>query len=141
MSMDYFFMSQEDEKASANPIMVMVDERTGEKYARAVGHKGMGKDQDMEWLIKDMSNELKVWGHSGGTAGNIILKSDGEPAVIAVRDALAKYHGGIVVQEGPAVGESQSNGRVEEAEKTVREFARVLKEQIEGEDKRDAAVR
>ena len=27
----------------------MVDERTGEKYARAVGHKGTGKDQDMEW--------------------------------------------------------------------------------------------
>ena len=63
MSMDCYFMSQEDEKASANPIMVMVDNRTGEKYARAVGHKGMGKDQDMEWLIKDMSNELKVWGH------------------------------------------------------------------------------
>ena len=40
--------------------MVMVDERTGEKYARAAGHKGMGKDQDMEWLIKDMSNELNT---------------------------------------------------------------------------------
>ena len=55
------FVSQENEKASANPILVMVDERTGVKCARAVGHKGMGKDQDMEWLIKDMSNELKVW--------------------------------------------------------------------------------
>ena len=31
MSMDFFFVSQEDEKASANPIMVMVDEKTGEK--------------------------------------------------------------------------------------------------------------
>ena len=49
-----------NETASANPITVMVDERTGEMYARAVGHKGMGKDQDMEWLIKDMSNELGV---------------------------------------------------------------------------------
>ena len=45
MSMDYFFMSQEDEKTSANPIMVMVDERTGEKYARAVGDRGMSNDQ------------------------------------------------------------------------------------------------
>ena len=131
MSMDYNSMSQEDEKASANPIMVMVDNRTGEKYARAVGHKGMGKDQDMEWLIKDMSNELKVWEYPGATAGNIILKSDGEPALLAVRDALAKYHGGIVVQERPAVGESQSNGLVVEAGKKVKEFVRVLKEQIE----------
>ena len=126
MSMDYFFMSQEDEKESANPIMVMVDERTDEKCARAVGHKGMGKDQDMEW---HMSNELKVC-IPGGTAGNIILKSDGEPAFLAVRDAPAKYHGSIVVQEGPAVGESQSNGHFEEAGKTVRDFVRVLKEQI-----------
>ena len=80
----------------------MVDERTGEKYARAVGQRTWSGHQ---WLIKDMSNELKVWGHPSGTAGNIILKSDGEPAILAVRDALAKYHGGIVVQEGPAVGE------------------------------------
>ena len=92
----------------------------------------MGKAQDMEWLSKDMSNELKVWGHPGGTAGNIILKSDGEPAILAVRDALAKYHGGMVVHERPAVGESQSNGLVEESGNTVREFVRALREQIEG---------
>ena len=124
MRMEYFFVSQEDEKASANPIMVMVDGRTGEKYTRAVGYTDMGKYQDIQWLIKDKSNELKVW----ETAGNIILKSDGEPAFLAVRDAPAKYHGGTVVQKG----ESQSNGFVEEAGKSVREFVRVLKEQTEG---------
>ena len=59
----------------------------------------------------------------------------GEQAKLAVRDALAKYHGGTVVQEGPVVGESQPNGLVEEAGKTVREFVRVLKEQIEGKTK------
>ena len=139
-SMDYFFISQKDEKASANPSMVMVDERTGGKYARAVGHKGISKDQDMEWLIKGLSNELKVREQPGGTTGNIILKLDGEPARLAVRDALAKYHGGTVAQEGPAAGERQSNGRLEEAGKMVKKFVRVLKEQIE-EDEREAAVR
>ena len=117
-------MSQEDEKASANPIMVMVDERTSEKYARVVGHKRHGQGPKHE-VAHQRHVELKVWGHTGGTAGNIILKSDGEPACVAVRDAPAKYHGGIVVQEGPAAGESQSNGLVEEAGKTV-EFVRVL---------------
>ena len=38
--------------------MVMVDE----KYAGALGHKGMGKDWDMEWLIKDTSKELTLCG-------------------------------------------------------------------------------
>jgi len=138
ISMDYFFMSQEDEKASENPILVMVDERTGEKYARAVGMKGLGRNHEMDWLIKDLSNELKIWGYPGGPEGRIILKSDGEPAIVAVRDALAKYHGGVVIPEGPAVGESQSNGLVEEAGKTVREFVRVMKEQVE--DKAEISI-
>ena len=59
------------------------------------------------------------------------MKSDGERAIVAVRDALAKYHGGKVVPESPPRGESQSNGTAEEAGKTVREFVRVLKEQVE----------
>ena len=135
MAMDYFFMSQEDERANSNPLIVMVDEGTGEKYARAVGHKGIGQEHETDWLIKDMSNELKIWGHPGGPESRIILKSDNEPAVIAVRDTLAKYHGGIVVPEGPAVGESESNGAAEEAGKTVREFVRVLKGQVEAKAK------
>ena len=38
--------------------------------------------------------ELKAWGHQGRQGGHIILKSDGEPSIIAVREALAKYYGG-----------------------------------------------
>ena len=43
VSMDYFFMSQADEKADKNPLIVMVDESTGEKYARAVGRRGSAR--------------------------------------------------------------------------------------------------
>ena len=132
VAMDYFFMSAADEHAHENPIIVMIDESTGEKYARAVGQKGLGREAgDVDWLIKDMSQELKAWGHAGGEAGHIILKCDGERSIKAVRDALAKYHGGKVVPEDPPRGESQSNGVVEEAGKTTREFVRVLKEQVE----------
>ena len=44
---------------------------------------------------------------------------------------MAKYHGGVVIPEDPAKGESQSNDKVEEAGKTVREHTRVFKEQLE----------
>ena len=40
--MDYFFMSREDEAASSNPLFVMADEKSGARYARAVGRKGLG---------------------------------------------------------------------------------------------------
>ena len=131
ISMDYFFMSKEDEKASKNPCLVMKNEASGERYARAVGQKGVGTKGELDWLIKDISDELKSWGHAGGTAGEIILKSDGEVSVKALRSAVAKYHGGKVVPEQSAKGESQSNGAAEESGKTVREFVKIFKGQLE----------
>ena len=123
-------MSEADEKTQNNPTIVMRDESTGEKYARAVGNKGMGQDKEQDWLVIDMAAELKSWGHPGGAGSEIIMKSDGGSAIVAVREALAKYIGGRVIPEAPAKGESQSNGAVEEAGKTVREFVRVYKEQL-----------
>ena len=124
-------MSSTDEAASKNPLIVMVDEDTGERYARAVGKKGLGAFGEMDWLVKDMAEELRSWGYTGGESGHFIMKSDGEPAIVQLRDAVARYVGGRVVPEDVPRGESQSNGTVEEAGKTVREYTRVLKEQVE----------
>ena len=55
ISFDYFFMSHQDEVANENPMLVMVDERTGDTYGRAVGQKGLGGgSEDMQWLIGDL---------------------------------------------------------------------------------------
>ena len=69
--MDYFFMSVDEEKASSNPIIVMIDKSPGSVYARGTGKKGTVA---MDWLIKDMSEELKSWGHAGGSASKLIMK-------------------------------------------------------------------
>ena len=74
----------------------------------------------MKWLIDDMQRELKGWGYPGGENSHLIFKSDGENSIKIVRDKLARQIGGKVVTESPAQGESQSNGLVEEAGKTVR---------------------
>ena len=67
--------------ASDNPMMVMVDESTGNKYMRAVPHKGVGIEGDNSWLVKDMHRELKAWGHPGGGQNSLILESDWEPSI------------------------------------------------------------
>ena len=90
--------------ASERPMMVMIDESTGNKYMRAVDHKGLGPEGDNSWLVKDMHQEPKSWGHPGGGRNEIILKSDGEPAIVAVREALARCHGGQVTPEPPPNG-------------------------------------
>ena len=75
-------------------MMLMVDESTGNKCMRAVPHKGLGVEGDHRWLVKDMHQELEAWGLPGGGQNSLILESDGEPAIVAVREALARCHGG-----------------------------------------------
>ena len=45
--------------ASGNPMMVMVDESTGIKYMRAVGHIDLEGQGDNSWLVRDLHKELK----------------------------------------------------------------------------------
>ena len=89
----------------------MKDESTGNRYLRAVGHKGV---EGMDWLVKDLHEELKSWGRMGGSGGNIVVKKDGESSIVALREALAKYHGGVVTPETPPTGVSQAHGSVED---------------------------
>ena len=44
-----------------------------------------------------------------------------------MREALARCHGGRITPEVMPKGEHQANGRVEEAGRTIRDHARVLK--------------
>jgi len=120
--MDYFFMSREDEKASSNPILVILDEKSGSRYARLVGKKGLGGDGEMDWLVEDIVTTLKGWGHAGGAAGHLILKSDGEAAILTVKNAVMQRLGGTCLPEQPAKGEKAENGRIEEAGKTIRQL-------------------
>ena len=109
---DYFFMSKDDEKASKNPLIVVAGDRAGSRNARAVGRKGTGEDGAMGWLIEDIGSILKSWGRAGGRGGVLVMKSDGEPAIVALGDAVMKYHGGIVIPERPAMGERADHGMI-----------------------------
>ena len=70
-------------------------------------------------------------GYPGGGANALILKSDGEPAIVAVREALARCNGGRVTPEQPPPGEHQSNGLAEVTGRHVRDHVRVLKLQLQ----------
>ena len=102
---------------------------------RAVGREGIG--EEVEWLVDDAVEELKAWGYHGGDEQRLILKSDNEPAMVAFREKLGRTVGGNIIPEGPARGESGSNGAVEEAGKTVMNLVKTWKDHIEHEAKID----
>ena len=93
----------------------------------AAGQQGLGTEGAVQWLVKDVAAELRAWGHQGGVGGTVIMKCDGGRSI--VRIAIDKFHGGQVIPEGPVERESQPNGRVEEAGKTVRGPTIVFNEQ------------
>ena len=86
-------MSREEEKAPGNPLLVMADEEDGSKYARAVRQEGLGDGQEVSWLVEDMCVQLRAWGHAGGAGGQLIAKSDGEPALLVVEGAVIEHRG------------------------------------------------
>ena len=89
-----------------NPLLIVMDVSTGEKYARQVERKGVGDDCAMDWLVKDVSEELKAWRHQGGSESRLVFKTDSEFALTSLRDAVARFHGGVIVPERSARGES-----------------------------------
>ena len=119
VSMDYFYLTskknkemKEEEEENAKPMLVMKDEQTGDRYARMVQHKGTREGDDGGWIVADVLAELRAWGHQGGEGGHIILKSDGEAAIMSLIDEVAKRLGGKVVIEKPQrrVPEQWSSG-------------------------------
>ena len=141
VSLDYFFLTnkdgdknkkdKEEEEKHLHPMLVMKEESTGERYARMVEHKGLHEGDESSWVVSDVIAELRPWGHQGGESGHLVIKCDGENAILTVIEEVAKRLGGKVITEKPAKGESQSNGVVEEAGKTVREMAKVIRDAVE----------
>merc|ERR1712051_164500 len=107
VALDYFFLNDDDREKDANPMLVMKDEGTSEKHARMVEHKGLMEGEDGTWIVSDIVAELKSWGHRGGEAGHLIIKSDGEPSIGAVVEEVAHRLGCKVVPEKAPEGESQ----------------------------------
>ena len=59
------------------------------------------------------------------------MKPDGEPPMVALGDAVMKYHGGLFIPDRPAKGVKAENGLIEEAGKTIREYVCTFTSQIE----------
>lgn len=114
VSMDYMYLSErnKDEKDSgSNPSnLVIVDHRYGRIWAHRVLNKGVwGK---AEWVPKRMLQDLA---NNGIQNVRIQVKIDQEPAMINIQTALQELRPDHIIPINSPVGESDSNGRVENA--------------------------
>ena len=103
-------------------IIVAMDESTGCKLSYRVESKGI---QDA-WIVKRLVRDFEELGRR-----DIILKTDGEPAMLALQRAIAQERPGITKPENPPSYNPASNGACEKAVQDVSGHVRALKFALE----------
>ena len=88
---------------------------TGMIFARVVPSKGVNA-----YAVRSPASFVASLGHS-----QLVLKSDGEPAIVALKSAVKAGRPERIVLESPH-GESQSNGAAERAIQQVQGHLRTM---------------
>ena len=128
ISMDYQELKskaklQVSEEDAVVRIIVAKDEQTGMTTAHRVDTKGPTD----EWIVKRVVQDIEELGRS-----DIVLKTDGEPAMVAVQRAVTALRKGMVTKpENPPSYNPQSNGAAEKAVQDVSAQIRTLKLALE----------
>jgi hypothetical protein len=116
VAFDYAFVRRDDEEAVAT-LLVMRDRDTRAIRAWVLEHKGADLVETVDRAVAGV-REL-------GYRGRVLIRCDGEPALKALRDAIVKGLPDGATPITTPVGESQSNGGIEVAVRTVKGLLRV----------------
>ena len=114
---DYGFLGNRDEEET-QAIQVARDVRSQMLFAHHVPRKGMASEHGAEELIKDLSR----LGHA-----KVILKSDQEPALVAIQKEVARRREKETILENSPKGDSKANGVAERAVQAFAEQFRVVR--------------
>jgi len=123
VSFDYCFLR---DKTGGPSIAVLVgkDRQTGALLAHEVPEKGVG----LEWTAKQVCRDLIKF----GIGGQVVLKGDQEPALVALIEDVIKQRGSSrTVPEWSPTGESQANGLAERGVQTIEGLVRSHKLELE----------
>ena len=129
-TIDYMYVhdrkSQSGETSWNPPYLIAVEHKHGRCWAYRVSNKGAYGAA--HWLPKRM---VQDWENSGFKDVRVQLKSDQEPSIVELESALQPTWPGVLIQVNSPVGESESNGRVENTIRRIQGKVRVLRHQME----------
>ena len=114
VSIDYAFLNEKQEvgntENSGMPILAIKDRKSGMIQSRVVPAKGTDK-----FAIKRLKKDIELLGYK-----KIILKSDNESSILALKQAVKDSTNIEVILEESPVGDHQANGEIENA---IKRFA------------------
>ena len=122
VGMDYDKYGEEEKVGTQITVLVVKDSETGMIKAHVVDVKGP-KD---EWVIKKVCKDIEGFGHS-----EIMLKTDGEPALVAVQTKIIARREATTVPENPPAYDPKANGCIEKGVQDVNARLRTIKVALE----------
>ena len=123
ISIDYMFMGDQQarEEEKGMPMLVTKDKKTKMIWARVVPAKGV-----QAHAVKALAKQIALLGYK-----RILLKSDGEAAIKALKEAVRNEVSAEVTPEESPVGDHAANGDVENAIRQVQGQIRTMKDALE----------
>lgn len=103
------------------PIIVMVDRHSEYVSADMIPHKG-----NYPHVVKRLAQKLKTLGYK-----RLVLKSDPEPAIQSLKEAIIRERPDDIMFEDPPVYSHQSNGLVERTISKVQGQVRTMRSALE----------
>ena len=130
ISLDYMYMhervGQYTESRWNPPYLVVMEHRYGRVWAYQTPNKG--PSDEASWVPEKL---IQDWDNCGFKDVRIQLKTDQEPAMISLQSAIQSLRPTAIIPVNSPVGESESNGRVENAIQRIQEKTRALRHQLE----------
>ena len=112
------FLDVVEEANSKLKTLVLKDDPSGSMFQHKIDVKGAGD----EWLMKRICKDLEELGRR-----DTILKSDGEPAIVAVQSKIQSMRSGRTFPKNPPAYNPEANGPIEKAVRDVTAHSRALK--------------
>jgi hypothetical protein len=128
-AMDYGFLGDEGQPSAV--LLVMRELKRGMMHGMIVDKKGVGAP----WVEQRVANFMNGFGHK-----KMLLRSDNEDSVLALRKKIIELDDGQVIPEASIKGESQTNGLAEVGVKILEDVIRTLKIAVETKIKEPLAA-
>ena len=123
IGLDFWFMSKDEEEGNRNPLVIMVDKQSKQHVSYAIGSKSVS-----DWIVRLLCESLETWGYAGKP---LIIRTDGEPAIKALRRSISGFRQDNTQPEDVPPGEHESMGFVECMVKSTRNQFKTMRDALE----------
>ena len=118
VGLDYKAFGQEEGEDDKATVIMARDKETLQTFV----HLCLCKGASDGWVVDRLVEDLATLGHT-----KVIVKTDGEPALVNVMEAIQEKRSHPTVPKHPPVYDSQANGAIEKAVDDVMAQLRALK--------------